>query len=211
MDKMEKDVLVVSREILFDAEKDKFQGFKAHSDIDFHSRIIKGFKYMKRGIAEEDETHKQPIGYALIVNPKTKKVYIYKRAMAGKNYTEKRLQNKWSMGIGGHIDREEEKEANPIHSSLLRELSEEVKIGQFQTKVLGYINDDEDSVGRVHFGIVYLVLTESDVFPGDAESVFGEMKSFEEIKEIISAEDATLENWSEIAIDFLEKNLSEIV
>jgi len=211
MDKLEKDVLVVDRNTLFDAEKDKFQGFKPHTSTDFQSRIVNGFKYIKRRVAEQDESHKQPIGYALIMNPKTKKIYIYKRAMAGKNYTEKRLQNKWSMGIGGHIDREEEKEANPIHSSLLRELSEEVKIGQFQTKVLGYINDDEDSVGRVHFGVVYLVLTESDAVPGDAESVFGEMKSIEEIKQIVSAKDATLENWSVIALDFLEKNLSELV
>ena len=211
MDKLEKDVLVVDRNTLFDAEKDKFQGFKPHSTIDFQSRIMNGFKYIKRKIAEQDESHKQPIGYALIMNPKTKKVYIYKRAMAGKNYTEKRLQNKWSMGIGGHIDREEEKESNPIHSSLLRELSEEVKIGQFQTKVLGYINDDEDSVGRVHFGVVYLILTESEVFPGDKESVFGEMKSIEEIKQIISAEDAVLENWSVIALDYLENNLSKII
>ena len=210
MDKLEKDVLVVDRNTLFDAEKDKFQGFKPHTSTDFQSRIINGFKYIKRRVAEQDESHKQPIGYALIMNPKTKKIYIYKRAMAGQNYTEKRLQNKWSMGIGGHIDREEEKETNPIHSSLLRELSEEVKIGQFQTKVLGYINDDEDSDGRVHFGVVYLVLTESDAIPGDAESVFGEMKSIEEIKQIVSAEDATLENWSVIALDYLEKNLSQL-
>ncbi|MBW2973101.1 NUDIX domain-containing protein [Candidatus Woesearchaeota archaeon] len=208
---MEKDVLVISRKILFDAEKDKFQGFKAHSDIDFHSRIIKGCKYMKRGIAEEDETHKQPIGYVLIANPKTKKIYAYKRASAGKDYTEKRLQNKWSVGIGGHIDRTEESAQDPIHTSMLRELSEEVKIGQYSLKVLGYLNDDSDSVGRVHFGIVYLALTESDVSPGDAESVFGEMKTMEEIKQIRNSPDATLEGWSEIAIDFLEKNLSEIV
>ena len=76
MDKLEKDVLVVDRNALFDAEKDKFQGFKPHSNIDFQSRILKGFKYIKRRIAEQDESHKQPIGYALIMNPKTKKVYI---------------------------------------------------------------------------------------------------------------------------------------
>ena len=209
--KLKKDVLVINRKTLFADEKDVFQGFKIHSDIDFQSRIKTASEYIKRQFAEEDESFKQPINYALILNPKTKKVYAYQRTKSGLNYTEKRLQHKWSVGIGGHVDREEEKESDPVYVSLIRELHEEVKIKDYTVKILGYINEDDDSVGRVHFGVVYLILTEDVVCPNAEDCLSGSMKSIEEIKQITSAENSTLEGWSIIALDFLEKNISKII
>ncbi len=208
--KLEKDVLVINRKILFADEKDVFQGFKMHYDADFQSRIKSSSEYIKRKFAEKDESFKQPVNYALILNPKTKKVYAYQRTKSGLNYTEKRLQHKWSVGIGGHVDRDEEKESDPVYAGLIRELHEEVKIKDYTVKILGYINEDRDSVGRVHFGVVYLILTEDIVCPNAEDCLSGSMKSIEEIKQITNAENAALESWSVIALDFLEKNISEI-
>jgi len=202
-------IMAVPVDILF-VNNSHFQGFKPHSEIeDYESRILEYKKFLRRGDLEVDPSHKQPIGYAIIFNPKTKKIYAYKRAANKKDYNENRLYNKWSIGIGGHIEKVEEKEDNPIHSSLIRELDEEVLInGSQEIKVIGYINDDRDDVGKVHFGVLYLVETDSDdVFPNDAESVHGEMMSVEEIKKIKNDSDSVLEGWSEIALDAIENHL----
>ncbi|MBW2969020.1 NUDIX domain-containing protein [Candidatus Woesearchaeota archaeon] len=202
-------IMAVPVDILF-VNNSHFQGFKPHSEIeDYESRILEYKKFLRRGDLEVDPSHKQPIGYAIIFNPKTKKIYAYKRAANKKDYNENRLYNKWSIGIGGHIEKVEEKEDNPIHSSLIRELDEEVLInGSQEIKVIGYINDDRDDVGKVHFGVLYIVETDSDdVFPNDAESVHGEMMSVEEIKKIKNDSDSVLEGWSEIALDAIEKEL----
>ena len=202
-------IMAVPVDILF-VNNSHFQGFKQHSTIeDYESRILEYKKFLRRGDLEIDPSHKQPIGYAVIVNPETKKVYAYKRAANKEDYNEKRLYNKWSIGIGGHIEKAEEAEDNPIHSSLLREIDEEVLInGSQEIKVIGYINDDRDDVGKVHFGVLYLLETDSnDVFPNDSESVHGEMMSLEQIKKIKDDPDSVLEGWSEIALEAIEIHL----
>lgn len=205
--KDDKLIMAVPVDVLF-VNSSNFQGFKHHSTIeDYESRILEYKKFLRRGDLEIDSSHKQPIGYAIIFNPETKKIYAYKRAAHKDDYNETRLHGKWSIGIGGHIEKEIDKTDNPIHSSLLREVDEEVIInGSQNIKVIGYINDDNDDVGKVHFGIVYLIETDSDdVFPN--ESVHGQMMSLEEIKNIKDSPDSVLEGWSEIALEVMENYL----
>jgi len=202
-------IMAVPIDILF-VNNSHFQGFKPHSELeDYESRILEYKKFLRRGDLEVDPSHKQPIGYAVIINPKTKKIYCYKRAANKADYNEQRLYNKWSIGIGGHIEKDEEVSDNPIHSSLIREIDEETVInGSQEIKVIGYINDDRDDVGKVHFGVLYLVETDSDdVFPNDSESVHGEMMTLEEIKKIKQDPNSTLEGWSEIALEAVENHL----
>ncbi|MBN1645347.1 NUDIX domain-containing protein [Candidatus Woesearchaeota archaeon] len=197
-------IMVVPTDILF-VNNSQFQGFKPHSELeDYESRIIEYKKFMPRGEAEKNFEHKQPIGYAVIVNPVTKKIYCYQRAG-----NEERLSNKWSIGIGGHIDKGEDAEDNPIHSSLIREMDEEVIInGSQNIKVIGYINDEEEEVGRVHFGILYLVETDSDdVFVNESRLINSKMMTLEEIKKIKDSPDSVLEDWSEIALEAVENYL----
>lgn len=208
-DKNDRMILVVPNDILF-VNNSKFQGFKEHSKIeDFEARILQYKKFMRRGDAEIDFSHKQPIGYAVILNPVTKKVYAYRRAQSNIEHGDARLQGKWSIGTGGHIEKEIDATENPIHSSLLREIDEEVLInGSQDLKVVGYINDEKDEVGKVHFGVLYVIETDSDdVFPNNTESVHGEMMSVEEIKKIKNSPDASLEGWSQITLDVIENYL----
>lgn len=210
-DKNDRMILVVPNDILF-VNKSNFQGFKQHSKMeDYESRILQYKKFMCRGDAEIDFSHKQPIGYAVILNPVTKKVYAYRRAQSNIEHGDMRLQGKWSIGIGGHIEKEIDATENPIHSSLLREIDEEVLInGSQDLKVVGYINDEKDEVGRVHFGVLYVIETDSDdVFPNNTESVHGEMMSIEEIKKLKSSPDSSLEGWSHIALDVIENYLKQ--
>lgn len=204
MDKFEKHIMVVPRKILFD--NDHFDGFKHNKETDYESRILSNYIYMKRGVAENDPEHKQPVGYAIIVNPKTKKVFAYQRSKKDKEYTETRLQGKWSWGVGGHIDKIDSENGNPIHTSMLRELQEEVNIqGDVKTKVLGYINDDKDSVGQVHFGILYLIETDAEeVHPNAPEISSGKLIHIEEIEKINKDPELVVESWSQIAIEPLK-------
>lgn len=208
-DKEDQLIMVIPVDVLF-VNNSYFQGFKPHSQIeDYESRILEYKKFMRRGDAERDHSYKQPVGYAVIYNPETKKVYTYKRATHKEDYNETRLHGRWSIGIGGHVEKDIDKADNIIHSSLLREVDEEVIInGSQNIKVIGYINDDNDDVGKVHFGVLYLIETDSDdVFPNDAESVHGQMMSLEEIRQIKSSPDSVLEGWSEIALGIMESYL----
>ena len=152
--KMSKDdmqIFVVERNKLFLGEN--FEGFKSHAETDFESRISKNLKIMRRGNAEYDENHKQPIVYVLMINPKTKKIFGYQRAN-NENNDEKRLWGKWSWGVGGHVEAIDSL-GNPLRESMLRELNEEIEIEGKMLKVLpvGYVNK-EVGVEFFHFGIL---------------------------------------------------------
>ena len=203
MSRKEQKIMVIERSELFKGSY--FQGFKLHKDVDFESRILKHHHYLERNQAEVNPNFKQPIAYAVIVNPKTKKVFLYRRSPKDANYQEKRLQGKWSVGIGGHIERIDAA-GNPIEKSLLREIEEEVEIkGRFTTKVLGYLNYDDDAVGKVHFGILYLIETDSEIKPKGLEMESGSFVSVKDIEEMSKSEDFILEGWSKLALEVLNE------
>lgn len=205
MAKEDKQILVVERDTLF--SEDYFKGFKNHFDKDYESIILSNIKSMRRGDAEIDPTYKQPIGYMLIVNPKEKKVFAYQRSSEDKNYGEKRLQGKWSWGVGGHIEAYELKEENPIKESMKRELSEEIEIlgNVLNTKVLGYINYDGDEVSKAHFGILYLTEIDGDARPKSAEMFVGKLVDINELEKICNSKDCEVEAWSRISLEPLKK------
>ncbi len=184
-----------------------FQGFRSHDEVDYVSRILKNYKFVKRGPIEIDFGHKQPIGYALLVNPILKTVFAYQRSQKG---GDKRLHDKWSWGIGGHIEKIEEETKDPIYTSLLREVEEEITMNGsvIDIKVLGYINDDSDEVGKVHFGILYIVETDStEIKPKDPEINIGELKPISDLENICASNELVVEGWSEIALDPLKRYL----
>ncbi len=216
--KSEQIIMVVDKQILF--QNNYFEGFlsqdKAMQDkVNFESRILNNYSYMKRGLAEVDPNHKQPVGYGIIVNLKLKKVFVYQRSKKDINCNEKRLQGKFSIGVGGHIEKFDTEKGNPLHTSMLRELNEEVHLeGDVKLKVLGYINEDLDDVGKVHFGILYLIETTSFfVNPKDPEIDNGKLMTIEEFEKICTLPNSSVEKWSTIALlplkEYIE-NFSEV-
>ncbi|MEM4369155.1 MAG: DNA mismatch repair protein MutT, partial [Candidatus Woesearchaeota archaeon] len=102
MKKDDKLIMVVEREQLFGKNGEMwFEGFKPHYETDYISIILQKHKYFPRSTAETDPSYKQPIAYLLVVNPVQRSVFVYKRASKDSAYSEKRLQGKWSWGIGG--------------------------------------------------------------------------------------------------------------
>jgi len=210
MDKQTKDnqiILAVPTALLFPNGKNYFQGFSAHSKVDFQERILTYCQWLRRGDIEEDPGYKHPIPYAMIVNPKKSLVFSYQRA---KGHDESRLAGKWSWGVGGHVD-SRGTSTNPLAESMLREVNEEVDFADGKIefhRVLGYINDDSNAVGKVHFGILSVVETDATLItPKDSEIFRGEFKSVSELEKISQEED--VENWSRIALEPLRDYLSK--
>lgn len=208
MDKNEQLIMVVPREKLFGSAH--FEGFRPADVTDYQQRILDHFQYMRRGDAEVDPMFKQPIGYVLVVNRRLKKVFAYQRAVKDAHYHEKRLQGKWSWGVGGHIDQEDGEHENPLQDSVLRELQEEVHIpGSARLHVLGYINHETDAVGQVHFGVLYVAETDAEnVSPKDTEMQHGQLRALDELKQLCDTPECSVEEWSRIALEPLKDYLA---
>ncbi len=203
-------IMIVRKQDLF--QGNLFQGFSAHHVQDYESRILQNYGFMTRKFAEDDPNYKQPIAYSMIVNPNTEQVFAFQRSQQYKNYPEKRLQGKWSWGVGGHIEKTDSKNANPIKDSMSREINEEVKIyGKFDPFVLGYINDDSNKVGEVHFGILYLIETDArKIQPKDPEIAEGRLRTIDELEKICASEEFKVESWSRIALNPLRHYLKNL-
>jgi len=207
---MPREILVIKRDTLF--RDNYFQGFKPLSETDYLSTILTNHEYQERNDSlESNPDFQQPIPYVWIVNPQTRQVFAFKRA-ANKNYTETRLRNKWSCGVGGHIDKDTEHQSqNPIQDAMMRELKEEVQIAFYPTpKIIGFINDDDNDVGKVHFGIVALAETTHPVEKGDEEMSHGQFYSIQELENIFSNPENDVENWTKISWPFVKSYVSSI-
>ena len=199
--------MVVDRATLF--ADVYFQGFSPAEELDYESIIQDNYFYDARGKVETMPQYKQPIAYAIIVRKDTKEIFAYQRSSVDGQYEEKRLRGKWSWGIGGHIDKVDLDNGDPIAASLAREMEEEVEItGYDPPQILGYINDDTTEVGEVHFGLLYLIMTDcKTVQPRDGEIAWGGFLPASQLDEICSNGESSVESWSEISITPLKKAL----
>jgi predicted NUDIX family phosphoesterase len=189
-----KKILVTPRTTLF--KEKEFHGFLSQSEFDYESIILDNHEYIERDLAEQDPSYQQPIPYALICNEQDE-VFIYQRGSKG---NEKRLTEKWSCGIGGHIDLIDQESSNPIYTSLLREIEEELSLFDLETiELLGYINDDSVDVGQVHFGILYKVSCNPQKLNLAREIERGEFVSQESLKNRLNE----FETWSQFALEHL--------
>ncbi len=204
---MDKHIVVVPRAELF--SELSFQGFLPAEEYDFETRVRQHLAYTMRAAAETDPSLKQPIAYCLIVNPAQGLVFAYRRASESRNYQEARLQGKWSWGVGGHIEKFDLAD-DPIRASMLRELDEEVDIpAPVEVSVVGYINDDSNPVGQVHFGILYQVATAAtDVKPKGLEMAWGGLVDLSRLEEILASPECEVETWSQIAMPALRRILA---
>jgi predicted NUDIX family phosphoesterase len=104
-------------------------------------------RFEPRAAMEGDPAFKQVIPYLLLRDGE--RIFLMRRTRAG---GDARLHDRWSIGIGGHI--------NPGDSDLIgglrREWHEEL-VADFEPPfhLLGLLNDDTTEVGRVHLGVVY--------------------------------------------------------
>jgi len=196
-------VLVVRRK-LFD-EIGSFQGLNFEPDKYLKAILSRGSNFfIPRPEAETNPAYKQIIPYALIAFEK--KVLHYVR---GKKAGEQRLVSKGSIGIGGHMNETDESlfamDEEAYRAGVEREVNEEIKIETpFEDRMVALLNDDSTEVGRVHLGIVHIFkLKEPNVQKREAMITGLAFLT----KEELMARRESLETWSQICVDTLDKLL----
>lgn len=176
-----------------------FQGFSP--DADRYLPVLldpRHTSYRPRPDMESDPTFKQLIPYVLFRHVDAQgepHLFVYLR---GKGQGEKRLHRKRSVGIGGHISRDDAAEPCPYEEGLRRELNEEVQIDTpYVARRVGLINDDETEVGRVHLGVVHVFDVEAPQVSPREEDIAE--AGFRPVRELLAELDQ-FETWSSIVL-----------
>lgn len=186
-------ILVVKREKLF-CDGD-WQGLKTADFDRYQARIMAHQEYHPRGLMEEDPQFKQIIPY--LVFKHQDHIFIMQRSI---DASERRLQNMYSIGIGGHVRQEDLTNAGSVFDWARREFYEEVSYtGGLTIKPLGILNDDSNSVGVVHVGLVLLLEGDSADISVKSELKSGLLQRVNECKKLHNY----LEPWSQKVIDIL--------
>lgn len=158
--------------------------------------IARAGRFEPRAAMEADPSFKQIIPYLVLRDDR--RYFLMRRTTAG---ADSRLHDRWSIGVGGHL--------NPgdggIERGLRREWQEEL-VADFlpEFRLVGLLNDDTTDVGRVHLGAVYaadaagrpVAVRETDKLSG----------AFAEPEEVAAVADR-LETWSRLVFEFLEAHL----
>jgi predicted NUDIX family phosphoesterase len=158
--------------------------------------IARAGRYEPRPDMERDPTFKQVIPY-LVVRDGTR-YFLMRRTKGG---ADDRLHDRWSIGVGGHL--------NPgdggLDRGLRREWQEELDadfIPEF--RLVGLLNDDTTDVGRVHLGAVYTAdVGGREVAIRETDKLTG---AFAEAADVAAVADR-LETWSRLVFEFLEASV----
>lgn len=158
--------------------------------------IARAGRYEPRPEMERDPAYKQIIPYLVVRDGS--RYFLMRRTTGG---ADERLHERWSIGVGGHL--------NPgdggLDRGLRREWQEELEadfVPEFH--LVGLLNDDTTDVGRVHLGAVYAADVEGrPVAIRETHKLIG---AFAEPAEVAAVTDR-LETWSRLAFEFLEASV----
>jgi predicted NUDIX family phosphoesterase len=146
--------------------------------------------WMPRDAAENDPRHKQLIPYVVVRDANL--VFLMERTDAG---ADARLHRRATIGVGGHLNPVDDG-PDPLGSGLRREWREELEADwEPEFTAIGFLNDDRNSVGSVHLGIVFEVQAEGrPIDVRERHKLSGHLASMDEVW---AAWDR-LETWSQL-------------
>ena len=151
------------------------------------------YEFLPRVEAEKNIGYKQIIPYTVIC--RSDEVFVTRRL---KKSGESRLHGLLSIGVGGHINPEDDgggKEA--LMKCLLRELTEEVETENIgEITMPGLINDDSTGVGSVHLGFLYILKTTGNVRVKETEKLSGGWVKRSRLPSLSEK----METWAQIAV-----------
>lgn len=153
--------------------------------------------FRPRSAMEADPTWKQVIPYPVLRDGDA--WYLMRRTRAG---GDARLHDRYSIGVGGHVNPADGALDGDLGRALAREWHEELVVDFVPPfRFVGLLNDDTTPVGQVHLGLVY---------EGDAAGRPVAIREFEKLSgafassaEVGAVRDR-LETWSRLAFDVLE-------
>ena len=199
----QENVLVIKQSLF--GELGTFQGLNFEPEKYLKAILSRGSNFfIPRSDAESNPAYKQIIPYALIAFENTILHYV-----RGKKAGEQRLIAKGTIGIGGHMNEIDESlfamDEQAYRAGVEREVNEEIKIDTpFEDQIVALLNDDSTEVGRVHLGIVHIFkLKEPKVQKREAMITGLTFLT----KEELLARRETMETWSQICLDSLDRLL----
>jgi predicted NUDIX family phosphoesterase len=188
---VEEHVLVVPRAAL--PELDGWHGLRADGLERVLAVVAAEARPMARAAAEQDPSSKQIIPYLVLRDGS--RYFLMQRTRAG---GDARLHDRWSIGIGGHLEAAD----GDIEGGLRREWTEELDAPMVPAwRAIGALNDDSTDVGAVHLGIVFV----ADVAGGtvrvrETDKLSGGFAQPEEVRTVYDR----LETWSALVFDHLQ-------
>jgi predicted NUDIX family phosphoesterase len=190
---LDESILIVPRRRLMpDGDIDGF----VPGDVGGYLAAIRRFgEFRRRGDVEEDPSCKQIIPYLIIRHHD--RLFLFQRSEQG---DEVRLRGLYSIGVGGHISRQDLEGTNdPLWAGLERELHEELVIAPgWSARPVGILNEEDTPVSRVHFGLVFLVDTEdAGVRVREEDRLSGRLAGVEEVRAVRPR----MESWSQRVLD----------
>jgi predicted NUDIX family phosphoesterase len=195
-------VFVVDRGHLFDDESP--HGFvsaggepeKAQRWIE---RIDRYGYFAERGSVENDPSRKQIIPYSIVTDGS--RILLLRRLSGG---GEERLHHLYSVGVGGHINTVDQtsSERETLQRGARRELLEEISLHQeVPMEIVGFVNDDSNPVGSVHFGVVFAVHSpDGEPTVLETAQLEGRMVDWQEAMDLLAREPDAFETWSRIVL-----------
>ncbi|MCI0347665.1 MAG: NUDIX domain-containing protein [Chloroflexi bacterium] len=184
-------VLVVPRSTLMGDPG--WHGVRTQGLAAFEAFVAAAGRFAPRPDMERSRAWKQVIPYLVLRD--RGRYFLMQRTRGG---ADARLHDRWSIGVGGHL--------NPGDRDLLgglrREWREEL-VADFVPgfELVGLLNDDTTDVGGVHLGAVYVA--EADGRPVEVRETDKLRGSFAPRDDVRTVE-ANLETWSRLVFDFLE-------
>ena len=188
-------VLVVARDRCPDEAG--WLGLRTDGLAAFLEVVARDGRYAPRDAMERDPTQKQIIPYLVLRDGD--RYFLMRRTRAG---ADRRLHDRWSIGVGGHL--------NPGDDGLLgglrREWREELD-ADFEPafEPLALLNDDTTDVGSVHLGVVFVADAEGrPVTVRERDKLTGSFASAAEVAAV--ADD--LETWSQLVFEAIEPEVA---
>jgi predicted NUDIX family phosphoesterase len=184
-------VLVVPRDLVPD--RASWYGLRTDGIDAFLGVVADHGRYEPRVAMEVDPSFKQIIPYLVLRDGE--RFFLMRRTRAG---SDARLHDRWSIGVGGHVDPGDD----GLAGGLRREWHEEL-VADFEPVFTPYalLNDDTTEVGAVHLGVVILAEAEGRaVSVRETEKLSGAFATPGEV----AAGAEHLETWSRIVFDALE-------
>jgi len=174
-----------------------WHGIRPNGEAALADLIRRRGEFRSRSIMEDDPAWKQVIPYPILRDGP--RWFLMRRTRAG---GDARLHDRYSIGVGGHVNPADGGLDGDLGGALRREWAEELVVDFVPAfRFLGLLNDDTTAVGAVHLGLVY----ESDaggrpVAIRETDKLSGAFVSTMEVQVIADR----LETWSRLAFEFIE-------
>lgn len=184
-------VLVVPRSSLMDDPG--WHGITTVGLETFEAIVARDGEFRPRAEVEIDRSWKQVIPYLVLRDGP--RYFLMRRTQAG---GDARLHDRWSIGVGGHLNPGD----GDLAGGLRREWREEVR-ADFEPdfELIGLLNDDTTDVGSVHVGAVYVAEAGGrEVAIRETEKLAGAFADQGEVAAVVGR----MESWSALVFEHLE-------